>query len=124
MADGIAGLWPRAAFVLRRGRANLTLLDKLEIGFPPDPERPPNAANKYHYGCNGAPRSASYSGARSKILLSMTAPFNPVAAMCPPSAIRLRWASSQWRPSKKWVGLRLGPSMPSRQRALTVILSG
>ena len=37
---------------------------------------------------------------------------------------RLRWASSQWAPSKNHVGFRLGPSMASRHSALTVILSG
>jgi hypothetical protein len=38
--------------------------------------------------------------------------------------LALRCASSQCRPSKKRLGFRLGPSMPSIQRALTVILSG
>ena len=57
-------------------------------------------------------------------LLRVTAPFKPAGGAGPPSAIRRRWASSQCRPSKNRVGLRLGPSMPSRQRALTEILSG
>jgi hypothetical protein len=65
-----------------------------------------------------------YSGARSKMRFSVTAPFNPAAGTCPPWAIRLRWASSQWAPSKNRVGFRLGPSMASRHSALTVILSG
>src|ERR1700726_3269207 len=55
--------------------------------------------NCVHRGCTDSPRLSFYSGARSRILFSVTAPFNPAAAMCPPSAIRLRWASSQWRPS-------------------------
>src|SRR5580692_1985676 len=80
--------------------------------------------NCVHRGCTDALRLSFYSGARSRILFSVTAPFNPAAAMCPPSAIRLRWASSQWRPSKNRVGLRLGPSTSSRQRELTVIRSG
>jgi hypothetical protein len=37
----------------------------------------------------------TYSGERSRIVFSVTAPFNPAAATCPPSAIRLRCASSQ-----------------------------
>ena len=36
-----------------------------------------------------------YSAARSRIVFSVAAPFNPAAATCPPSAIRLRCASSQ-----------------------------
>jgi hypothetical protein len=54
----------------------------------------------------------------------VAAPFNPAGAVWPPSAIRLRCASSQCRLSKKRLSYRLGPSMPSIQRALTVILSG
>src|SRR6185369_15388831 len=37
------------------------------------------------------PHSACYFGAWSRILFSVTAPFNPAATICPPSAIRLRW---------------------------------
>ena len=65
-----------------------------------------------------------YPDARSRMAFSVTAPLNPAAAEWPPSAIRRRWASSQCRPSKKRAGFRLGPSMASRQRAFTVILSG
>ena len=65
-----------------------------------------------------------YSRARSKMLLSVASPLNPAAATCPPSEIRLRWASSQWRPSKNRIGLRAGPSISSRHLAFTVILSG
>ncbi len=67
---------------------------------------------------------ACYAGARSRMLCSVTAPFNSLGATGPPSAIRRFCASSQCRPSKKRVGFRPGPSMSSRQRALTVIRSG
>ena len=49
--------------------------------------------------------------------LAYPAPFHPAGAVWPPSAIRLRCASSQCRPSKKRLGFRLGPPMPSIQRA-------
>ena len=41
-----------------------------------------------------APRLSSYSGARSRILFSVTAPFNPAAATCPPSAIGRKSANT------------------------------
>ena len=54
--------------------------------------------------------------------VSVASPRNPATATCPPSEIRLRWASSQWRPSKNRIGLRAGPSTSSRHLAFTVIL--
>jgi hypothetical protein len=51
--------------------------------------------NCAYRGCTDAPRFSFYSGAWSRILFSVTAPSSPAGAMCPPSAIRLRWASSQ-----------------------------
>src|ERR1700732_2685541 len=46
--------------------------------------------NCAHRGCTDAPRLSLYSGARSRIVFSVTAPFNRAAAAVPHSATRAK----------------------------------
>ncbi len=68
-----------------------------------------------------APLSPRYSVPPS----SREAGEGPSDGLHSPSAFRRACcAASQLRPSKKWLGRRVAGSTPSRQRALTLILSG